>query len=114
MRRAKEEGCQKGETVTTKTVLPVFTGIGLFLLSGCASIQSTSISDVARGPGHRIRAEDVSNGILMVMIPELDAAAKLKAQCGGVLTGVQTVTWVRNWVLVQTYHQEASGWCQAQ
>lgn len=86
-------------------------GIGLNL-AGCASIQSTSISEIAKGPGHRLRAVDTAHGFLMLSMPDLDGVAKLKAQCAGSLTGIQTVTWMRNWLVVQHYHQEVMGWCQ--
>lgn len=84
----------------------------LALLSGCASIQSTSVSDIERGPGHRVRARETGHGILFLSVPTLDGAAKLKAQCAGTVTGIQTVTWMRNWLVVQHYHQEVNGWCQ--
>lgn len=84
----------------------------LALCSGCASIHSTSISEIDRGPGHRINAADSGTGVLLLSVPTLDAAARLKALCAGKVTGVQTVTSMRNWFVVQRYRQEASGWCQ--
>ncbi|MBI3543118.1 MAG: hypothetical protein HY075_07585 [Deltaproteobacteria bacterium] len=83
------------------------------IVGGCAMIHSTSISDMAKGPGHRIRAEDTAHGFFMISMPELDAGIRLRAQCAGTVTGVETTTWMRNWFfLVQHYHQETSGWCQ--
>ena len=83
------------------------------LLGGCAVIHSTSITEIKKGPGHRIAAEDTAHGFLMISMPDLDAAAKLKAQCAGSVTGIETTTWMRNWFfLVQHYHQETTGWCQ--
>ena len=91
-------------------VLGMALGLGLF---GCASIQSTSVSEISKPYGHRLQAIDTGHGFLMLSIPALDATAKLKAQCRGPITGVQTVTWMRNWFgLVQHYHQEVTGWCQ--
>ena len=85
----------------------------LLLLNGCALIHSMSVSDMGRGPGHRIRAEDTAHGFFMISMPELDAAVRLRAQCAGNVTGIQTTTWMRNWFLiVQHYHQETTGWCQ--
>ena len=81
--------------------------------SGCAMMQSTSISEINRGPGHRITADDTGHGFFMLSMPKLDAVVKLKAQCAGTLTGVETTTWMRNWFLVvQHYHQEVAAWCQ--
>lgn len=88
----------------------------LLVLAGgtaCTTIQSTAVSDIARGSGHRITAQDTGHGFLMVSVPELDAVVRLKAQCAGGITGIHTVTWVRNWFgLVQHYHQQTTGWCQ--
>ena len=81
-------------------------------MTGCAMIHGTTLSDFASGQGQRIRAIDTADGFFMVSIPELDAATKLKAQCAGSITGVQTMTWMRNWIVVQHYRQEATGWCQ--
>ena len=92
-------------------LLPIL--VALLTVSGCASLQSTSVSEFAKGPGHRIWAEDTAHGFFMVSMPDLDAAAKLRAQCAGTVTGISTATWVRNWFLiVQHYHQNAMGWCQ--
>lgn len=94
------------------------TRMGIWLIlaavfSGCATIQSSTVSEIQRGPGHRISAEDTAHGFFMVSMPDLDAAAKLKAQCAGTVTGVQNILWVRNWFfVVQHYHHELAGWCQ--
>jgi hypothetical protein len=87
--------------------------VALALGPGCASLQSTSISGINKGPGHRIHAEDTAHGFFMLSMPDLDAVARLKAQCAGPITGVMTTTWLRNWLLVQHYHQEAVAWCQS-
>jgi len=80
---------------------------------GCATIQSTSLSEIQKGPGHRVRAISTGHGYVMVSLPELDAASQLKSQCAGNLTGVQTTTIMRNWFfIVQEYEQEARAWCQ--
>lgn len=84
-----------------------------FAAGGCALIHNTSVTDMARGPGHRIRAEDTGHGFFMISVPDLDAAVRLRAQCAGTITGIETTTWMRNWfLLVQHYHQETVGWCQ--
>ena len=86
---------------------------GLVLtLASCAALHNVSSSDMARGPGYRIWAKDTGHGFFMLSMPDLDATAKLKAQCAGTITGVQSTTWSRNWFLiVQHYHQEVVGWC---
>lgn len=96
--------------MVTRAILTLFC---IAALGGCAAIHSTAITEIRKGPGHRIAAEDTAHGFLMISMPDLDAAARLKAQCAGHVTGIQTTTWMRNWFfIVQHYHQETTGWCQ--
>lgn len=49
----------------------------------------------------------------MLTLPELDGAAKLKAECPGSLTGIETTLKSRNWFgIVQVYEETVEGWCQ--
>lgn len=82
-------------------------------LSGCASIVSQSVSDMAKGPGKRLSLEDSGNGYLMLSVPKLDALTKLKLQCPGTLTGISSTLVKHDWFfIVQEYTQEVSAWCQ--
>lgn len=82
------------------------------VITGCATIHSKSISDFAKGQGHRVAAAEVGHGILMLTVPELDSAARLRSECQGNLTGVQTTLMSRNWFgIVQIYEEKSEGWC---
>lgn len=89
--------------------------MGLLTLGagGCASLHSKSVSDMAKGQGHRVSASDGGHGYFMLTLPDLDSAALLKAQCQGSITGIQTTLTSRNWFgLVQIFEETSEGWCQ--
>ena len=82
-------------------------------VAGCATIHSKSTSSIDKGAGHRVAATDSGYGYLMLTTPDLDGAAKLKAECQGRVSGVSTTLSSRNWFgIVQTYEEQIEGWCQ--
>lgn len=81
--------------------------------AGCATIHSKSVSSIDKGAGHRVAATDSGYGYLMITTPDLDGAAKLKAECQGRVSGVSTTLTSRNWLgILQAYEERVEGWCQ--
>jgi hypothetical protein len=84
----------------------------ILALSSCASLVSRSISHMEKGTWHRVIASSEGYGYLMLTLPTLDSASRLRAQCMGDVTGVVTTVRMRNWFLIQHFEETAEAWCQ--
>ena len=65
-----------------------------------------------KGTGHRVISRAEGYGYLMLTLPDLDAASRLRAQCAGNVTGVVTTVKSRNWLLIQHFEETVEAWCQ--
>ncbi|MBT4762217.1 MAG: hypothetical protein HOO06_11005 [Bdellovibrionaceae bacterium] len=87
--------------------------ISLFL-SGCASVQSTSVSNIiTSGKSKIIQAYVDGIGILHLTTPELLILPELSSQCkGGTVHGIQTKLILRDLLLIQQYEMHATALCK--
>jgi hypothetical protein len=90
-------------------VLPV-------LLSGCSTIQSTSVSNVSKGSGQRITGSDSASGYFRLFTPAIDdltegLIVKMGKACDGQLANVQTTLSMREMIVMQSYTVSVTANC---
>jgi hypothetical protein len=102
-----------------KKTIALALAAGLFTMTGCVSIESSSISDSPRGTAGTVVhvTEEGDLGVLHLSSPTdltVKANKDLLAQCqSGRLSNVQTQLSDRDWVgIVQQYKLRASAVCQ--
>ena len=102
-----------------KKTIALALAAGLFAMTGCVSIESSSISDSPRGTAGTVVhvTEEGDLGVLHLSSPTgltVKANKDLLAQCqSGRLSNVQTQLSDRDWVgIVQQYKLRASAVCQ--
>ncbi len=104
---------------TLKKSIALALATGLLVMSGCVSIESSSISDSPRGTAGTVVhvTEEGDLGILHLSSPTdltVKANRDLLAQCqSGGLSNVQTQLSDRDWFgIVQVYKLRATAGCQ--
>lgn len=96
-----------------KTILT----LSVLIVTGCVSVQSTTITNLSRSQGQRYTASDYDSGFLYVYAPSIEAIservlAKFNMACDkGNLVNVQTTLMKRDFLFVQNYFVDVTAVC---